>query len=108
MLELDQILLWVVGYAVHDEDRYLCMPDFACCVPTLLTPREVREAYLAAYMRQFDEDEGRAADARLMVERMNLRFLALRVQGLGAYVVQDQGGPEIWERKRSNRSRRRP
>ena len=86
MLELDQILLWVVGYSVHDDENSLCVPDFSCCFPVLLVPREHRETYLAAYMRQFDEEMRRAEDARMMVNRMKVRFLALRLAG-------------AWERK---------
>jgi hypothetical protein len=101
MIELDQICLWVAGYPVHDDDESLCVPDFSCCIPALLVPRETREAYLAAYMRQFDEDPRRAADALTAIERMNLRFLHLRVAGVGAWVANEQGGLQGWVKKRT-------
>jgi hypothetical protein len=85
MLEMDQICLWVVGYPVHDEERNLCVPDWSCCRLELLAPREVREAYLAAYMGQFDAERRRAAEAKRRVERMNLAFLHAFVAGLGAF-----------------------
>jgi hypothetical protein len=75
MNELDQVCLWVVGFSLHDDERSLCVPDMSCCFPALLAPREVREAYLAAYMGQFDENERRARRARHIVARMNLGFL---------------------------------
>lgn len=85
MVEIDKICLWVVGFPIHDDDRSLCVPDMSCCFPVLLVPREVREAYLAAYLRQYDENRRRAEEARRMVQRMNLRFLMLCVQHLGAW-----------------------
>jgi acyl CoA:acetate/3-ketoacid CoA transferase alpha subunit len=83
MDELDQVCLWVVGFSLHDDLRSLCVPDMSCCLPLLLAPREVREAYLAAYMGQFDEDPRRARRARLQVKRMNLGFLHRRMRAGG-------------------------
>jgi hypothetical protein len=83
MLEMDQICLWVVGLALHDDQHCLCVPDMSCCVPGLLAPREVREAYLG----QFDADPRRAKKARLIVGRMHLRFLHQLILA---------GGPEAY------------
>jgi hypothetical protein len=83
MDELDQLCLWVVGYSLHDDQRSLCVPDLSCCLPALLAPREVREAYLAAYMGQFDRDPRRARRARRTVDRMNLSFLLQMVRARG-------------------------
>ena len=44
-------------------------------MPGLLAPREVREAYLMAYLGQFDTNLRRAQKARRRVDRMNLGFL---------------------------------
>jgi len=100
MLDIDQLCLWVAAYSVHDDDRSLCVPDMSCWLSSLQAPREQREAYLAAYMRQFDEDPRRAKEARLMIDRMNLRFLAARVAGLGAWVTPERGGLQEWVRPR--------
>jgi hypothetical protein len=75
MLEMDQICLWVAGFPWHDDQHSLCAPDMSCCVPGLLAPREVREAYLMAYLGQFDTNLRRAQRARRRVDRMNLGFL---------------------------------
>jgi hypothetical protein len=71
--------LWVAGFPIHDDENSLCVPDQSCCFPILLAPREVREAYLAAYLRQYDEEAQRACEARQMVNRMKVRFLARRL-----------------------------
>lgn len=63
----EQLRLWVEGNPVHNHDRWTdvvdaegnvlyrkkmkggeCCPDFSCCRPELLAPREVREAFAAA------------------------------------------------------------
>jgi hypothetical protein len=86
MLEMDQICLWVVGWALHDDQHCLCVPDLSCCVPELLAPREIREAYLAAYLGQYDSNLRRAQQARRRIARMNLRFLHQLVR-VRAYVT---------------------
>ena len=42
--QLDQ---WVKGSSVHlgDGDESQCCPDFSCCQPRLLAPKEVREKF---------------------------------------------------------------
>ena len=56
----EQLKLWVEGESVHcrkkldievggkvlrTEEIVECCPDFSCCKPKLLAPREVREAF---------------------------------------------------------------
>jgi hypothetical protein len=83
MLEIDQICLWVAGISLHDDVQSLCVPDMSCCFPALLAPREVREAYLAAYLGQFDDNPRRAKRARQLVKQMNLSFLYRRIRARG-------------------------
>ena len=42
----EQLALWLDGKPVHGEQ---CCPDFSCCRPELLAPREVREVFMAAH-----------------------------------------------------------
>ena len=37
-----QVQLWVEGDSVHDGQ---CCPDFSCCRPELLAPKEERELF---------------------------------------------------------------
>lgn len=48
-----QLARWVNGESTHCafgylKDDYECCPDFSCCHPSLLRPREEREQYLAS------------------------------------------------------------
>lgn len=60
---------------MHDDARSVCVPDFSCCRPALLAPREVREVYLVLYLRQYDPSQRRAREARQRVRRMQIQFL---------------------------------
>lgn len=47
----EQLKLWVGGKSVHNPDRPgggECCPDFSCCQPALLWPKEKREEFAAA------------------------------------------------------------
>ncbi len=50
----EQLTSWANGEPTHVGDRLdgQCCPDFSCCRPELLQPKEVREAFVAA-----DEDQ---------------------------------------------------
>lgn len=41
----EQLEQWVAGNPVHNHDRDECCPDFSCCQPKLLAPKEVREKF---------------------------------------------------------------
>ena len=45
----EQLEKWVAGESIHNNERDECCPDFSCCDPELLAPREIREKVLAAY-----------------------------------------------------------
>lgn len=49
----EQLVAWVRGRSLHNEDRDECCPDFSCCRPELLAPLGERERFLAA------DDDGR-------------------------------------------------
>ena len=40
-----QLEEWVNGNPIHDKDLDCCCPDFSCCQPTLLAPKEVRHKF---------------------------------------------------------------
>ena len=42
----DQLALWLRGESVHNADRGECCPDFSCCKPELLAPKDEREAFV--------------------------------------------------------------
>ena len=46
--EMAQFRDWVDGNSRHDEHH---CPDFSCCSPEMRQPREVREAYWDAYVK---------------------------------------------------------
>ena len=43
-----QLERWVAGDPVHNDVRDECCPDFSCCQPDLLAPKDVRERFKAA------------------------------------------------------------
>lgn len=43
----EQLASWVEGKPIHLPEQ--CCPDFSCCRPELLAPKEVREVFAAAY-----------------------------------------------------------
>lgn len=44
----EQLDEWVKGNPIHNADRDECCPDFSCCQPQLLAPKDVRENFAAA------------------------------------------------------------
>lgn len=44
----EQITRWVAGESVCPNTWDECCPDFSCCVPKLLAPVEIRQAFAAA------------------------------------------------------------
>lgn len=79
-----QLQMWVDGSPQHKGDKEdphsQCCPDFSCCRPDFLQPREVREAFAAA----------RAADD----EDQQMRMLG---QFLGAAIATEfDGRPKVY------------
>lgn len=48
----EQIKLWVEGESVHieGENGGMCCPDFSCCQPEFLAPKEERELFAELYL----------------------------------------------------------
>lgn len=46
-----QLDLWVKGRPVHMPNG-VCCPDFSCCKPELLAPKEERELFQELYLAQ--------------------------------------------------------
>ena len=44
----EQLQRWVEGESICPNENGECCPDFSCCNPKLLQPREVREAFAVA------------------------------------------------------------
>lgn len=44
----EQILEWVCGKPIHNDERDECCPDFSCCQPELLVPFSVRRKFQEA------------------------------------------------------------
>lgn len=65
----EQERLWVEGISVHVKARVFltedteCCPDFSCCDPKLLQPREVREAFHRATSKERNAMLGEFLDA---------------------------------------------
>ena len=82
----EQLELWVKGISIHNNDvsvngKFLiggeCCPDFSCCRPDLLAPKEVREIFAAASRSGKNE----------VVDRMLGVFLSKLVDGRNVHVV---------------------
>lgn len=48
--QLDQLRAWVDGNPYHDSVNNTCTPDFSCCRPHLLIPKEEREQFLERWL----------------------------------------------------------
>lgn len=44
----EQLAQWLEGDPRHNDVDEECCPDFSCCQPDLLAPRETREAFARA------------------------------------------------------------
>jgi hypothetical protein len=47
-----QLLSWLEGKSIHygTKKEGDCCPDFSCCMPELLAPKEERELFIEAYL----------------------------------------------------------
>ncbi len=52
MTHKEQLDLWVEGHPKHNQETDECCPDFSCCNSALLAPRETREEFRAAFLRE--------------------------------------------------------
>jgi len=58
-----RLKMWCDGHPIHLDDW--CLPDFSCCVPELLAPKEERELFVKLYLK----------GKRNQYERMLMMFL---------------------------------
>ena len=59
-----RLRMWIDGVCVHYDNQ--CLPDFSCCMPELLAPREERELFVKLYL----------AGKHCECERMLMMFLS--------------------------------
>lgn len=59
MTNEEQLLKWVKGKSVHNDNLGVCCPDFSCCNPKVNTPLEVRELFMEAYLNNDTKQTGR-------------------------------------------------
>jgi len=77
MNKIEQLNLWVEGQSTHDDKLGECCPDFSCCRPELLAPKEVRELFCKAYSED-NED---------LMHRLLMEFLSHALEGKKAYIA---------------------
>ena len=75
MTYLDQLDSWVSGLPKHGDQ---CCPDFSCCQPDLLAPKDVREVFVAAY-----KAKNESVTMRMLMEFLGRAFAT----GKKAYIV---------------------
>ena len=63
----EQLDSWVEGKSIHLPEQ--CCPDFSCCRPELLAPKEVREVFAAAY-----KTDNEAVQMRMLMEFLSKAF----------------------------------
>lgn len=73
---------WVLGIPWHNVVRNECCPDFSCCRPELLAPKEVRERFAA-----LEEAEDHGATSKMLG-----MFLGGAVVEAGGYVITEDEG----------------
>ena len=79
MNKYEQLGLWVEGKSVHRGSRTEgeCCPDFSCCRPELLAPKDVREVFAAAYKLENEP----------VVMRMLMAFLGEALSGYKVHIA---------------------
>lgn len=51
MAPIERLKKWVEGECIH-VDGEDCLPDFSCCKPELLAPKEERELFLKLWIEE--------------------------------------------------------
>jgi hypothetical protein len=73
----EQLNLWLEGIPKHNTTRGECCPDFSCCRPELLAPREVREIFVAAQRSGNDR----------VTDRLLMEFLCRALADKNVYIA---------------------
>lgn len=76
-----QLALWVAGKSVH-MPKGICCPDFSCCEPKLLAPKEERELFQELYLTKKHNE----------CERMLMMFLGRGMSSITDKKVYIAGG----------------
>lgn len=84
MTYLEQLEGWLNGEPKHGDQ---CVPDFSCCRPELLAPKEVREVFMQAY----------EADNERVIMRLCMEFLGAAFSGKKVHIA----GLEAMRREQS-------
>ena len=81
MTKDEQLNLWVNGTSMHRGDSVNgeCCPDFSCCQPKLLAPKEERELFRDLCLNEQDDER----------QRMLMMFLG---RAFGNYNIYLAGG----------------
>ena len=74
---IEQLNLWVDGKSVHNDEREECCPDFSCCNKKVSTPKEVKELFRIAYLK----------DNQVVIERMLMEFLGNAFSNENVYIA---------------------
>ncbi len=77
MTPTEQLLKWIDGESIHNDERDECCPDFSCCTPGSLAPPENRRQFATAYLKDDHET----------VYRMLGQFLGGELAGESVYVA---------------------
>ena len=86
MREVEQLQQWVKGNPIHNKKRDECCPDFSCCSPGLLAPKEVRETFYNAYIKGNNKVTDRLLMEFLskMIEKGKKPYYKIHIAGLEA------------------------
>ena len=77
MTSEEQLELWLDGKSVHNVEIDECCPDFSCCRPELLAPKDVREIFVKAH-RQGNEN---------VTNRLLMEFLGKSLEDYNVYIA---------------------
>lgn len=77
-----RLKMWELGKPIHQDDW--CLPDFSCCMPEMLAPKEERELFVQLYF----------ANKHAECERMLMMFLGRAMPLLTDKKVYIAGGKE--------------
>lgn len=62
---------WVKGNSIHNDVDDECCPDFSCCNPNLLQPKEIRETFKALKIESDKELEAFKKDNTISTPKYN-------------------------------------
>jgi hypothetical protein len=69
----EQLKQWLNGESIHNTDRDECCPDFSCCRPEFMAPKEERERFAKASL-EGDERTTNAMLCEFLSRAMRIEF----------------------------------